>query len=43
MEEIIARKRRIVTARVADAIMNGVVPVEIVIGVHAVPAAIVRL
>jgi hypothetical protein len=43
VKEIIARKRRIVTARIAAAIMNGVVPIVIVIGVHAVPAAIVRL
>jgi len=43
VKEIIARKRRIVTARIAAAIMNGIVPIVIVIGVHAVPAAIVRL
>ena len=43
VKEIIARKRRIITTRIAAAIMNGVVPIVIVIGVHAVPAAIVRL
>ena len=43
MEEIIARKLRIVAARITDAIVDGVVPVQIVIGVHAVPAAVVRL
>ena len=43
MKEIIARKRRIVTARIAAAIMNGIVPVEIVIGVLSVPTAIMRL
>ena len=43
MEEIVARERRIVPARVADAVMDGVVPVVIVVGVHSVPAAIVRL
>ena len=43
VKEIIARERRIVTARIATAVMNGVVPIVIVIGVHAVPAAIVRL
>jgi hypothetical protein len=43
VKEIIARKRRIVTAGIAAAIMNGVVPIVIVIGVHAIPAAIVRL
>jgi len=42
VEEIIARERRIRTAN-ATAGMNGVVPIVIVIGVHAVPAAIVRL
>ena len=43
VKEIIARERRIIAARVPDAIVNGVVPVVIVIGVLAVPAAIVRL
>ena len=43
MEEIIARERRIVTARIAAAIMNGIVPIVIVIGVLSVPAAIMRL
>ena len=42
MEEIIARKRRIVAARVADAVVDRVVPVVIVVGVLSVPAAIVR-
>src|SRR5207245_2347898 len=40
---VVARKRRIVTTRVAYAIVDGVVPIEIVISVHSVPAAIVRL
>ena len=43
MEEVVAREWRIVPAGVADAVMNGVVPVEIVIGVYSVPAAVVRL
>ena len=42
VKEIIARERRIRTAN-ATAGMYGVVPIVIVIGVHAVPAAIVRL
>ena len=40
---VVARERRIIPARIADAIMDGVVPVVIVIGIHSVPAAIVRL
>ena len=40
---VVARERRIVPARVTDAVMNGVVPVVIVIGVLSVPAAVVRL
>jgi hypothetical protein len=43
MAEIIARLLRIVPARVARAIMNGIMPVEVVIGVDPVPAAIMRL
>jgi hypothetical protein len=43
MEEIIARLRRIVPARVAHAVMDGVVPVKIVIGVCSVPTAVMRL
>ena len=43
MKEIIARERRIVTARIADAVMNRIVPVEIVIGILSVPTAIMRL
>jgi hypothetical protein len=43
VEVIIARKLRIVPARVADAIVDGIVPVVIVIGVCSVPAAIMRL
>ena len=41
MEEIVARKRRIVPARVAGAVVDGIVPVVIVIGVSSVPAAVV--
>ena len=43
MEVVIAGEGRIVTAGVADAVMNGVVPIEIVIGSDSVPAAVVRL
>ena len=43
VEEIVARERRIVSARIATAVMDGIMPVVIVIGVHAIPASIVRL
>ena len=43
MALVIARERRIVATRVADAVVDGVVPVVIVIGVLSVPTAIVRL
>ena len=39
---VVARLSRIVPTRIADAVMNGIVPVIVVIGVLAVPAAIVR-
>src|SRR4030095_8532931 len=42
MKEIIARKWRIVAARVADAVVDRVVPVVIVVGVLSVPATVVR-
>ena len=42
VKEIVAREWRIVPARVADAIMNGVMPVVIVVGSLSVPAAVVR-
>ena len=40
---VIAGKRRIEAARIAGAVVNGIVPVVIVIGIHSVPTAIVRL
>ena len=43
VEEIVARERRIVSAGIATAVMDGVMPIVIVIGVHAIPASIVRL
>ena len=42
VEVIVARLWRIVAARIADAVMDGVMPIVIVIGGYAVPAAIVR-
>jgi hypothetical protein len=39
---VIARKWRIVPARITDTVMDGIVPVVIVIGVLAVPAAVMR-
>jgi len=42
VKEIIARKWRIVAARVADAVVDRVVPVVIVVGVLSVPATVVR-
>ena len=43
VEEIITRLLRIVPARIAYTVMDGVVPVKIVIGVDSVPATVVRL
>ena len=43
VKEIVARERRIISARIADAIMDRVVPVVIVIGVLTVPTAVMRL
>ena len=40
---VIAWERRIVSARITDAVMNRIVPVIIVIGILAVPAAVMRL
>ena len=43
MEEIITRFRRIVPARVADAVVDRIVPVLIVVRVDPVPTAVMRL
>jgi hypothetical protein len=43
MEEIVARLGRVVATGVAYAVVNGIVPVLIVIGVCSVPTAVVRL
>ena len=40
---VVARKRGIVAARITGAVMNGIVPVVIVVGGHPVPAAVMRL
>src|SRR5207244_6826065 len=42
MPVVVAGERRIVTARVTDAVVNGIMPIVIVIGVLSVPAAVVR-
>ena len=43
MTNVVARKRRIVAAWIADAVVDGIMPVVIVIGRDSVPAAVVRL
>src|SRR5581483_4495818 len=43
MAKVIARLGRIIPARVPNAVVDGVMPVVIVIGSHSVPAAVVRL
>ena len=40
---VIARERRIKSARVSSAVVDGVMPIIIVIGIGSVPPAIVRL
>ena len=43
MAVVIARKRRIVSARITDAIVDGIVPVIIMISILSVPTAVMRL
>jgi hypothetical protein len=43
VEKVIARERRIVATWVADAVVDGIVPVVIVITVLSVPPTIMRL
>ena len=43
VEEIIARLLRIIATRVANAVVNGIVPVVIMVRVHPVPTAVVGL
>ena len=40
---VVARERRIVSANVTDTVMNGIVPVVIVIGILSVPPTVMRL
>src|SRR5205814_10578882 len=40
---IVARKRRIVAAKITGAVMDGIMPVVIMVGGHPVPAAVMRL
>ena len=43
MEKIIARFLRIVAARIAHAVVNGIVPVKIVIRIYSVPTTVMGL
>src|SRR5207248_10987148 len=43
VEEIIARLLRIVAARIAHAVVNGIMPVKIVIRIYSVPTTVLRL
>ena len=43
MANVVARKRRIIAAGISNAVVNGIMPVVVVIGRDSVPAAIVRL
>ena len=43
MSIVITGKRRIEAARIGGAVVNGIVPVIIVIGILTVPAAVMRL
>ena len=43
MTVIVARKRRIIAAGISNAVVNGVMPVVVVIGRDSVPAAVLRL
>ena len=43
MTVIVARKRRIIAARISNAVVNGVMPVVVVIGRDSIPAAVLRL
>ena len=42
VEEIITRLLRIIPARIAHTVMDGIVPVKVVIAVDSVPATVVR-
>ena len=43
MAVIIARERRVVSARISNTVMNGVMPIVIVIGGNSIPPAVMRL
>ena len=43
MTVIVARKRRIIATWISDAVVNGVMPVVVVIGRDSIPAAVLRL
>src|SRR5205823_7670537 len=43
MTNIVTRKRRIVSARICNAVMNRIMPVVVMISGDAIPASVVRL
>ena len=43
MPVVVARERRIIAARISNAVVDGIMPVVIVIGGDSVPAAVMRL
>ena len=43
MSLVVARERRIVSANITDTVMNGIVPVVIVISILSVPSTVMRL
>jgi len=43
VEEIITRLLRIIPARIADTVVNGIMPVKVVIRVCSIPASVMRL
>ena len=43
MADVVARKRRIIAAWISNAVVDGVMPVVVVIGCDSIPAAVLRL
>jgi hypothetical protein len=43
MTVIVARKRRIIAARIPNTVVDGVMPVVVVIGYDSIPATVLRL
>lgn len=43
MPNVIARKRRVIAAGISDAVVDGIMPVVVVIGHNSIPAAVLRL